>query len=127
MKFMMFVKHLQSLPIEQAAAGMRELGFAGMDLTVRPSGIVEPADPCAQNFRDRRALSPSHGLRVPLITTDVLRADEDAIAIFETAADRSALAKSNSAITSTPPSARFARHSTRCVAILTQSKTWQNA
>ena len=86
MKFMMFVKHLQSLPIEQAAAGMRELGFAGMDLTVRPSGIVKPADVRKELGRVVRVVA-THGLRVPLITTDVLRADDDAIAIFETAAD----------------------------------------
>jgi len=85
MKLMMFVKHVQSLPIEQAAAEMRKLGLAGMDLTVRPSGVVKP-----QNVRDELPrvvrVIESHGLVVPLITTDILRADEHAIAILEEAA-----------------------------------------
>ena len=85
MKLMMFVKHLQSLPIEQSAAAMRELGFDGMDLTVRPAGVVKPQNVRQELPRVMRIIA-SHGLQVPLITTDILRADEDAVAIFETAA-----------------------------------------
>jgi sugar phosphate isomerase/epimerase len=85
MKLMMFVKHLQSLPIEESAAAMKELGFEGMDLTVRPSGVVRPANVRDELPRVVRVIE-SHGLKVPLLTTDVLRADEDAKAIFETAA-----------------------------------------
>ena len=85
MKLMMFVKHLQSLPIEQAASQMRELGFEGMDLTVRPSGVVKPEDVRTELPKVVRIVA-SRGLRVPLITTDLLCADEDAIATFETAA-----------------------------------------
>src|SRR5690349_15293313 len=43
MRFMMFSKHLQSLPLQTAAQKVRELGFEGLDLTVRPGGFVEPA------------------------------------------------------------------------------------
>jgi sugar phosphate isomerase/epimerase len=56
-----------------------------MDLTVRPSGVVKPE-------HVREALPKvvetirSHGLQVPLLTTDLLRADDAAIATFETAA-----------------------------------------
>jgi len=85
MKLMMFVKHLQSLPIDQSAAAMREMGFEGMDLTVRPSGVVKPEEVRAELPRVVRIIE-SHGLMVPLITTDILRADADAIAIFESAA-----------------------------------------
>src|SRR6185312_2111558 len=85
MKLMMFVKHVQSLPIEQAAMRMREIGFGGMDLTVRPTGVVKP-----EHVRDElpRVVGTirSHGLEVPLLTTDLLRADDAASATFETAA-----------------------------------------
>lgn len=85
MKLMMFVKHVQSLPIETAAMRMRELGFEGMDLTVRPSGVVKPDGVREELPKVVRAIR-SHGLQVPLITTDVLRADDVALATFETAA-----------------------------------------
>src|SRR5256885_4954665 len=85
MKLMMFVKHVQSLPIERAAMRMCELGFEGMDLTVRPSGVVKPDRVREELPKVVRAIR-SHGLQVPLITTDVLRADDVALATFETAA-----------------------------------------
>lgn len=85
MKLMMFVKHVQSMPIDAAAAAMRELGFAGMDLTVRPSGVVKPLTVREELPRVVRMIA-DEGLQVPLITTDILRADDDAVAIFQTAA-----------------------------------------
>src|SRR5437773_2048372 len=85
MKLMMFVKHVQSLPIETAAMRMRALGFEGMDLTVRPSGVVK-ADRVREDLPNVVRAIRSHGLQVPLITTDVVRADDVALATFETAA-----------------------------------------
>src|SRR4051794_13196865 len=85
MKLMMFVKHVQSLPIEQAAMQMRELGFAGMDLTVRPSGVVKPEN-VREDLPNVVRTIRSHDLQVPLLTTDLLRADDAAVATFETAA-----------------------------------------
>ena len=38
MKFMMFAKHLQALPLPEAGRRVRGLGFDGLDLTVRPGG-----------------------------------------------------------------------------------------
>ncbi len=38
-----FSKHLQFLDCSSAAATAAEMGFAGLDLTVRPGGHVEPA------------------------------------------------------------------------------------
>lgn len=37
-----FSKHLQFLDVRSAAAAAAEIGFAGLDLTVRPNGHVEP-------------------------------------------------------------------------------------
>ncbi len=85
MKLMMFVKHVQSLLIETAAMRMRELGFEGMDLTVRSSGVVKP-NRVREELPKVVGAIRSHGLEVPLITTDVLRADDVAMATFETAA-----------------------------------------
>src|SRR5438045_3894708 len=84
MKLMMFVKHVQSMPIQAAARAMREMGFDGMDLTVRPSGAVKPVN-VRQELPKVVEVIRAQGLEVPLITTDVLRADDDAIATFETA------------------------------------------
>ena len=42
MKWMMFIKHLQTLPLPEAGRAIQGLGFEGVDLTVRPNGSVEP-------------------------------------------------------------------------------------
>ena len=44
MQLVMFSKHLAPLSIERAADVIRELGFDGVDLTVRPAGHVLPED-----------------------------------------------------------------------------------
>src|SRR5215471_12686660 len=84
MKLMMFVKHVQDVGIDKAAARMRELGFQGMDLTVRSNGSILPCN-VKRELPDAVKLIQSHGLQVPLLTTNILRADAEAIAIFETA------------------------------------------
>ena len=86
MKWMMFSKNLQALPLERAGAVVRELGFEGIDLTVRPGGHVEPA-----RVRDElpraSALLRDAGLAVPLLTTAITSADDASAAdTFETAA-----------------------------------------
>ena len=42
MKWMMFIKHLQTLGIAGAGKAIKSLGFEGVDLTVRPGGSVLP-------------------------------------------------------------------------------------
>ena len=42
MKWMMFIKHLQTLPLAEAGRAIKDLGFEGVDLTVRPNGSVTP-------------------------------------------------------------------------------------
>jgi sugar phosphate isomerase/epimerase len=85
MKLMMFVKHVQSLPLAKAAQTMREIGFEGMDLTVRVNGVIQP-ERARQELPRTVELLASCGLQVPLLTTDILRADDNARSIMETAA-----------------------------------------
>lgn len=74
MKWMMFVKHLQTLPLAEAGRVIRDLGFDGVDLTVRPGGSIEPE-------RVRQALPEAirtlhdWGLTVPLVTTAIVSAN----------------------------------------------------
>jgi sugar phosphate isomerase/epimerase len=84
MKLMMFVKHVQDAGIDRAAARMRELGFDGMDLTVRSNGSILPCN-VKRELPVAVKLIQSHGLEVPLLTTNIVRADDEAAAIFQTA------------------------------------------
>ena len=69
-KICVFSKHLQWLDYEQMARTAREIGFDGIDLTVRPGGHVEP-----QRVREDlpRAFHAAkvEGLDVPTITTAI--------------------------------------------------------
>lgn len=86
MQFVMFSKMLQSMSIAEAGRTIRELGFEGVDLTVRPGGHVAPEEARTALPEAVRVLQ-QEGLAVPMITTAVIRHDEpDAAAIFETAA-----------------------------------------
>jgi sugar phosphate isomerase/epimerase len=74
LKVAIFSKHLQFLAGDSLAAGVAELGFDGLDITVRKGGHVEPA----QVSRDLPALAAmlsKHGLEVPMITTDIVDAE----------------------------------------------------
>jgi len=75
MILVMFSKHLGPLPVRQAAERVRELGFGGLDLTVRPGGHVLPENverdlPAA--YKTVREL----GLEIPMITTGLVDAAE---------------------------------------------------
>ena len=86
MKWMMFIKHLQTLGIAGAGKAIKSLGFEGVDLTVRPGGSILPENvrkelPAAQKvFADL-------GLQVPLLTTAITNTRDAHVAdVFETAA-----------------------------------------
>jgi sugar phosphate isomerase/epimerase len=70
-----FSKHLQWLNYPELAKVAAELGFEGIDLTVRPGGHVEPARVAEELPRAVEAIR-QQGLQVPLITTSITRADE---------------------------------------------------
>jgi sugar phosphate isomerase/epimerase len=74
LKVAIFSKHLQFLAGEQLAKAVAELGFDGVDITVRKGGHVEPAR-VAQDLPALAALFKQHGLEVPMITTDIVDAD----------------------------------------------------
>jgi sugar phosphate isomerase/epimerase len=81
-----FSKHLQWLDYERMAETAAELGFGGVDLTVRPGGHVEPANVERDLPRAVRAVREC-GLQVPMMATAVVDPDDPASRrVLETAA-----------------------------------------
>lgn len=70
LKVVIFSKHLQFLQGEALAAGAAEMGFDGIDITVRKGGHVEP-ERVRQDLPKLVAIIKRHGLEVPMITTDI--------------------------------------------------------
>ncbi|RED95294.1 sugar phosphate isomerase/epimerase family protein [Marinoscillum furvescens] len=66
----LFSKHLQFLEVSQAAKIAAELGFSGLDLTVRPKGHVLP-ERVAQDLPDAIKAIREAGLKCELMTTAV--------------------------------------------------------
>ena len=86
MKWMMFIKHLQTLPLAEAGRSIKQLGFEGVDLTVRPKGSIEP-DVVRAKLPEAIKTFADLGLKVPLLTTAITSTrDPHAAAIFESAA-----------------------------------------
>lgn len=74
LKIAVFSKHLQFITGEQLAQTAAEIGFDGVDLTVRHGGHVEPAH-VEQDLPAIAELIRAHGLDVPMITTDIVDAE----------------------------------------------------
>ncbi len=70
LKVAIFSKHLQFLQGDALAAGAAEIGFDGVDLSVRKGGHVEP-ERVKQDLPKLVGAIRSHGLEVPMITTDI--------------------------------------------------------
>src|SRR5947208_2441683 len=81
----MFSKHLGELSVVEAGKVVRELGFQGVDLTVRPGGHVTP-DAVRTALPEAIAQLKELGLSVPMISTGIVEADAAAHSIMETAA-----------------------------------------
>ncbi|RAJ94373.1 sugar phosphate isomerase/epimerase [Larkinella arboricola] len=83
-----FSKHLHFLPYTELAATASDLGFDGVDLTVRPDGHVEPARVREDLPKAVQALQ-QRNLRASLMTTAVVKAD-DAVSrtVLETASQQ---------------------------------------
>ena len=73
-KVAIFSKHLQFLRGEALAHGAAEIGFDGIDITVRKGGHVEP-DKVRQDLPALVKTIRAQGLEVPMITTDMVDAD----------------------------------------------------
>jgi sugar phosphate isomerase/epimerase len=83
----MFSKMLQELPIGETAAAMAELGFDGVDLTVREKGHVLPESVVDELPRAVDAFREA-GLVVGMLTTGITNAEQEhAEAVFRTAGE----------------------------------------
>ena len=81
----LFSKHLPALEAQPLARAVKSLGFAGIDLTVRPGGHVAPERAAEDLPRFLKALR-DEGVGVPMITTALVSASEPtARPILETA------------------------------------------
>ena len=69
-----FSKHLQFLQGEELAKGAAEVGFDGIDLTVRTGGHVQPGR-VAQDLPPLVKTIRANGLDVPMITSDIVDAE----------------------------------------------------
>jgi sugar phosphate isomerase/epimerase len=77
MQLVMFSKHLGPLSIPEAGKAVKELGFHGLDLTVRPGGHVSPEavkTALPEAVRQLQAL----GVSVPMLTTGIVDAADPA-------------------------------------------------
>jgi len=72
-----FSKHLPKLNFEQLGRVSHEIGFGGVDLTVRPGGHVLPERAAEDLPRAMEAIR-SAGLAVPMITTGLVSAGDPA-------------------------------------------------
>ncbi|MGQ9553224.1 MAG: sugar phosphate isomerase/epimerase family protein [Anaerolineae bacterium] len=73
MKLVMFSKHLAPLSIEQAVKTAGELGFEGLDLTVRPGGHIEP-EQALEALPAAVKMVRDLGYDIPMITTAITNA-----------------------------------------------------
>ena len=73
----LFSKHLPAMEWPRLAKAARDLGFGGIDLTVRPKGHVAPERVAADLPRAVDAIRAA-GLGVPMITTGLVSADDPA-------------------------------------------------
>jgi sugar phosphate isomerase/epimerase len=73
LKVAIFSKHLQFLGGADLARAAAEIGFNGIDLTVRAGGHVEPAR-AAEELPPLVSLMRQHELDVPMVTTDIVDA-----------------------------------------------------
>ena len=81
-----FSKHLQWLPVADMAKTAAELGFDGVDLTVRKGGHVDPLR-VATDLPKAVDLIRKAGLTIPMIATDVIDpADPASVLVVKTAA-----------------------------------------
>ena len=73
----LFSKHLPKLNYSELAHTVKQIGFDGVDLTVRPEGHVLPAR-VAEDLPKAVETLHGAGLAVPMITTDLTSANDPA-------------------------------------------------
>jgi sugar phosphate isomerase/epimerase len=70
-----FIKFVQALSYDQLADAIADIGFDGIEATVRRGGKIEP-DKAADELPKLVDALAKRNLKVTMITTDVLRADD---------------------------------------------------
>lgn len=76
MQLAMFAKMVQDYGLEKAAATMADMGFQGMDLTVRTGGFILPEDARTELPAVIETVNAA-GLTVPMITTEITSGDHE--------------------------------------------------
>src|SRR5438105_14129237 len=80
MKYIMFTKHLQTMSIVEAGKTINDMGFSGVELTVRNNGHILP-----QNVREelRRAVDDLRalGLETPALVVEIHNRQEEYSAV----------------------------------------------
>jgi len=71
LKVAIFSKHLQFLAGEELAKAAADIGFDGIDITVRRGGHVDPAR-VGQDLPPLVGIIRQHGLEAPMITADIV-------------------------------------------------------
>ena len=71
-----FSKHLQWLNVADAARLAADIGFDGIDLTVRKGGHIEPSRAAEELPRAVETIRKA-GLEVPMVTTDIVTAQSE--------------------------------------------------
>jgi sugar phosphate isomerase/epimerase len=71
----LFSKHLPKVHYSKLGGVLKDLGFAGCDLTVRPGGHVEPSLAAADLYRAVESIR-AQGVEVPMITTALVTAND---------------------------------------------------
>lgn len=73
-----FTKHLQWLDFDELATALKEAGFDGADLTVRPKGHIEPANAGAELPKAIAAFE-KQGLKIPMVVSGVKGHDDQGL------------------------------------------------
>lgn len=74
-EFCAFIKPLQSLSYDELGEKMAELGYDGIEATVRRRGYITP-DRAKDELPKLDEAMKKHGLIISIITSDILRADQ---------------------------------------------------
>lgn len=75
MIFIVFAKMFQKLPLHEFGDLVADMGFEGVDLTVRPGGYIVPGE-VVEKLPEAIDILKARGLKVPMITTSITDADE---------------------------------------------------
>jgi L-ribulose-5-phosphate 3-epimerase len=76
-QLLVFSKHFPDLNYDELGKTAKQLGFDGVDLTVRPKGHVLP-ERVAEDLPRAVETLRKHGLSVPMITTEITSASDPA-------------------------------------------------